>query len=82
MARLASRGVEEPVKLLDVSSLGVLIETYLLLRVDDRVILTRDDLSLPCRVVRVEGRKAGLEFIDPPGLDVIAEKLAHRRSVT
>ena len=80
MARLASRGVEEPVKLLDVSSLGVRVETHLLLSVDDRVILSRDDFSLPCRVVRIEGQKAGLEFIDPPGPDVIAEKLAHRRS--
>lgn len=80
MAQLTAHGELRPVKLLDVSYLGVLIESDVALFALDEVALIRGDLRIPCRVAWSEGKRAGLEFTDPPDPDVVADKLGPRRS--
>lgn len=79
-AMLTAGGLASDVKLLDVSKLGALIECGLELTPDDLCVLIREDLQIPCRIVWVEGKRAGLEFDSEADPDEIAGKLAPRRN--
>jgi PilZ domain len=79
MAQIAAHGELERVKLLDVSALGARIESQVALFALDEVVLIREGLQIPCRVVWSEGNRAGLEFIGFVEPDDIAKKLAPPR---
>jgi len=79
MAQISAHGELDRVKLLDVSALGARIESQVALFALDEVVLIREDLQIPCRVVWSEGNRAGLEFIGSVDPDDIANKLAPPR---
>ena len=79
MAQLAVHGEVDRVKLLDVSALGARIEGHVPLFALDEVVLIREDLHIPCRVVWSEGNRAGLEFLGIVDPDDIERKLAPPR---
>lgn len=80
-AQIAALGDVRNVKLRDVSTHGAMIETDLALKAGDEVELVRADLRLWSRVVWVEGKRAGLEFVEPVRDEEAIKTLAQPRGL-
>ena len=65
VVQLVVDGVEHPVKLLDVSPLGTMVETDLGLTPAQDVQFIRCGVCIPSQVVWIMDSRAGLEFCEP-----------------
>lgn len=68
MVQLIGDFGEARAKLLDLSKRGARLDCALALNPDDRLLVTRGDLTIPARVTWANDRSAGLEFLEevPP----------------
>ena len=80
-AQIAALGEVRDVKLRDVSPLGAMIETDLALTAGDEVEFLRADLHLWSRVAWGEGKRSGLEFVEPVRDEEAIRALAQPRGL-